>query len=139
MRIIDKTPTASSVDFLTTISMTQKLYLQVFQDIRRVGHAEAEHAAVGDDVGEAVEQFGQRRADVAAVGTRVLGREPHLDDALLERLYGPFDDLVWRIAAQLAAGVLRFTVRALVQAPRADGDDLHQRVLANLFCNSHYS
>lgn len=107
------------------------VYFEVLEDVGGVGHAEAEHAAIRDHLNELGEELGKRGAQVAAVSARVFGGEPDLADALLERLHGPGDDFIRRVTAQLASGVLRFAVRALVEAAGVDWYDLDQRVLAD--------
>jgi hypothetical protein len=58
----------------------------VVQDVRRVGHSQAQPAVLRNDLDEGPQEVGQRDAEVAAVGARVLRRQPDLDDALLETL-----------------------------------------------------
>ena len=77
-------------------------------------------------------QLWQRDTDVSSVGASVFRCQPDLDDALLEGLDGAGDDLVGRIGAQIASGVLGLAIRALVQTSRVDGDDLDERILADL-------
>lgn len=54
----------------------------MLEDVRWVGHAQAEHAALGDLLHQLPQQRGQIRADVSAVSTRVLARQPDLTHSL---------------------------------------------------------
>jgi len=73
------------------------------------------------------------RSNVAAIGARVLARQPDLHHALPERLPHPLHDLLRVVRAQLTARMLRLAVSALVQAARVHGDDLDKRVAAHLW------
>ena len=54
----------------------------MFEDVGRVGHADAQARPLRDHLDEPPQQLRQRYADVPAVRTRVLRGEPNLNDAL---------------------------------------------------------
>ena len=89
-------------------------------------------ATVWNDLDQPPEEVGQRDPYVSAVGASVFRRQPDLDHALLEALHGSVDNLLDGVASQLAPGVFRLAVGALVQAPSVDGDDFDQGVPPHL-------
>lgn len=64
------------------VCLRMRMYLQMFQDVRWVGHAQAQHRSLRDFLHQFPEQRRQVSADVPAVRTRVLTGQPDLTDTL---------------------------------------------------------
>lgn len=57
-------------------------YLEMLQDVGRVGHAQPQHGSLGDLLHQPPQQSGQISADVSAVRSGVLTRQPDLTHSL---------------------------------------------------------
>lgn len=74
--------TVMTTALLETRTLGNLTHLQVLEDVGWVGHAQAEHAALGDLLHQFPQQRGQIRADVPPVSTRVLAGQPDLTHPL---------------------------------------------------------
>lgn len=59
-------------------------HLEVVQNVGRVGHPEAQHAALRNDCHHLSQQVGQGHPNVTAIGARVLRGQPDLTDTLCD-------------------------------------------------------
>eukprot|EP00047_Mylnosiga_fluctuans_P015309 m.45153 g.45153 ORF g.45153 m.45153 type:complete len:352 (-) comp5861_c0_seq1:25-1080(-) len=107
--------------------------LEVLPYVRRVGHAQPQHRALGQHRDHAVQHRRQRGSDVSAVCTSVLAGHPDLSYSLCNNAPDALDDLVGRVGRQVAARVLRLAVCAVVEAAAVDRHDLDQPIFAYLW------
>jgi len=62
--------------------------VQVVEDVGRIRHAESQTTIFWNDLDQFLQQIWQGDADIAAVGSSVLGGQPQFDHTLLETLQG---------------------------------------------------
>lgn len=69
-------------DLQYMVRCMMRMYLQMFQNIWWVGHAQAQHRSLRDLLHQFPEQRWQVSADVPAIRTRILAGQPDLTDTL---------------------------------------------------------
>lgn len=57
-------------------------YFNVFENVRRIRHADPKHAAFWNVFNDFPEQIDNSDSDVLAIGARVLTGQPYFNDAL---------------------------------------------------------
>lgn len=106
----------------------------MFEDVRRVGHANFEHhlGILGDDCYYFSQQHHDVYVQVDSIRTCVFRCEPYFDHTLFLDCFDPLEDVFDVLRLEIATCMFSFALSATAQTSRVDRDDFDVLILPDL-------